>query len=182
MLIVQGNLHPYVFKRIWNLAEQTVNRFETICQNLVNAILDGVTVAKISDPDFTAGLPNPLDTALTLLEPSRVPGKVDIDERPEALQVQSLGGSVSAEQQHEVATADTGLENIPVATLKSAFAPKTRPIATCVETYINMSEFFELRHFIPDPSNGVVILREKDAAEIEPTARNSRMGSAKIAN
>ena len=63
---------------------------KTVCQHLVDPILDRVTVAEIGDPDFATRLPDALDTAFALLKPSRVPGKVDIDERAEALEVESL--------------------------------------------------------------------------------------------
>ena len=45
-----------------------------------------------------------------------------------------------------------------------------------------MCELRAFCHFITDPADGVVILREQDATQIEPAARDSRMGAAKIAD
>ena len=59
-------------------------------KHLVNAIFDRVTISEIRNPDFAARLADALNAALALLEPRRVPGKVDVDERAEALKVQTL--------------------------------------------------------------------------------------------
>ena len=84
MLVVEGDLHPHIFQRVRDLAEQAVNRFEAVGEHLVDAVLDLVAVAKIGDPDFAARLPDTLDAAFALLESRRVPRKVDVDERTEA--------------------------------------------------------------------------------------------------
>jgi hypothetical protein len=70
--------------------EQPMNRLQTVCQHLVDAVLYGITVSEIRDPDFGARLPDALDAAFALLKTGRVPGKVDVDERAQALEVQSL--------------------------------------------------------------------------------------------
>jgi hypothetical protein len=71
-----------------------VKRFETLSQYSVDTILYGVAVSEIGDPDFGARLSDALDAAFTLLKPGGIPGKVDIDERAEALKVQALRGGV----------------------------------------------------------------------------------------
>ena len=90
LLVVERDMNPYILKRVWDLAEKPMNRFETVGQHLVDAILDGVAVSEIGDPYFGARLADALDAAFALLKPSRIPRKVDIDERAEALEVKAL--------------------------------------------------------------------------------------------
>jgi hypothetical protein len=69
-----------------------VDGFKAIRENLVNTIFYRTPISEIRDPDLWPGLPNTLDTPLSLLKPSGVPGEIDVDERAETLQIQSLRG------------------------------------------------------------------------------------------
>ena len=50
-------------------------------------ILYRVTVSEISNPYFASCLTDTLDTSFALLKPSRIPRKIDVDERAEALKI-----------------------------------------------------------------------------------------------
>ena len=90
LLVVERDVRPHILKRVGNLAEQPMNRLQTARRHLVDAVLDGVAVSEIGDPDFGTDLPDALDAAFPLLKPSWVPGKVNIDERAETLELQPL--------------------------------------------------------------------------------------------
>jgi hypothetical protein len=57
----------------------------------MDAVFDGVTVMEIGNPNFSACLSNALNAAFTLLKSCWVPGKVNIEERAEALE-KAIGG------------------------------------------------------------------------------------------
>lgn len=95
--VVLGDFDPDILEGVWNLAEYPVDGFQTLGEDAMDFVFDGVAVAHVGDPYFTADLPDALDAALPLLEARRVPWKVDIDERAEALKVETLGGGIGAE-------------------------------------------------------------------------------------
>jgi hypothetical protein len=124
-LIVLGYLDPDILEGVGDLTEEFMDRFEAIGKNLVNSIFDRVAVAEIGYPDFNPGLADSLDTSLSLLQPSRVPRKVNVDEGAEPLQVESLGGSVRPEKEAELSLTDPLFQVVAVASLEAAAPPKT---------------------------------------------------------
>ena len=107
-----------------------------------------------------------LDAALALLQPGRIPGQVDIDERAQALQVQALRCSVGAQHEFEFTRTHAALEYIAVATLKPTITPKARAVAACVEPDVHARKLWPLGHLVANPAHRVVILREQDAATL----------------
>ena len=103
-------------------------------------------------------------------------------QRAESLQVEPFRSSVSAKQQFEVASADSLLEHISITTLKGSVAPQPRPVATSIEANVHARKLCALRQFITDPTHGVVILREQNAAQTEPIACHAGMGSQQVAD
>jgi hypothetical protein len=71
-------MRPHVRQSVRDLSKQFVNRFQAVCQNLVDAVFNRAAVSEIGNPDFRSGLPDALDAAFALLKPSRVPRK-DVD-------------------------------------------------------------------------------------------------------
>lgn len=64
-----------------------MKRCEPIGQHLVNAVHDEIAIAEVGDPDFNARPPDSLNTTFALLEPGRIPGNLDVDDRAEALEL-----------------------------------------------------------------------------------------------
>src|SRR5580692_4556037 len=124
----------------------------------MNSILDRASVAEIGDPYFAASLPNALDAAFALLKPSWVPGKVNIDQCAETLEVEALRSRIRAEQELEIPGPNTVLQNDPVATLEFTFTPEAGTLATSVETDVHACKLRTLGRLIADPTNSVVIL------------------------
>lgn len=58
-----------------------------------------------------------MDAAFALLQAGGVPGKVDVDQGAEALQVEALGGFIGAEQHLDLAFAHPVFEQGEVAAL-----------------------------------------------------------------
>jgi hypothetical protein len=73
-----------------------VDRLEAFGQHTVHLAFHGVAVAQDGDPHLVAGLADALDAALALLQTGGVPGKVDVDQGAETLQVEALGSGVGA--------------------------------------------------------------------------------------
>ena len=99
----ERDLHPDVFERVRQLAEQAGDALQALGQELVHAILHRAGVAHVVDIDFGPDLTDALNAPLALFKPGGVPGKVQVDERAEALQVQSFRGRVSAQEQPDFA-------------------------------------------------------------------------------
>ncbi len=93
-----------------------------------------------------------------MLKPGWVPGKVNIDQCAEALEVEALRSRIRAEQEFEIPGPNTVFQNIPVATLELAFTPKAGTLATSVETNVHACKLRTLGRLIADPTNSVVIL------------------------
>ena len=62
-----------------------------------------------------------------------VPGKVDVDQGAEPLQVEALRGGISSKQQLDLTTADTVLQQGAVAALETAAQPEPRTVAAGIE-------------------------------------------------
>ena len=62
----------------------------------MNSIFDGTTVSEIRDPHFAPRLSYALDTTLALLQPSRIPGKVEMIKVPSTSRVVRVNTPASA--------------------------------------------------------------------------------------
>ncbi len=63
------------------------------------AVLHRVSIAQVVDTDLVAHLPDPLDTALTLLESRRIPREVQIHEGTKPLEVQPFRGGIGTNEE-----------------------------------------------------------------------------------
>src|SRR5688572_25561226 len=136
----------------------------------MDAVFNRLTISEIRDPDFASDLSDALDATFALLEASRIPRQVDVDERAKPLEIQALRGRIRAQQQLEVALPDPALEDVSVTSLELSASPEAGAVAAAVESDVHVGEIRSLGQFIADPANGVVILREQDAASVEPAA------------
>src|SRR5919106_1199257 len=112
--LAQCDSDPYILEDIGYLAEEAGDVLQPLRQQGVDAIFDGAGITQVVDIDCVAELANALDAALALLQARRVPRQIEIDERPQALQVQYLGSGIGPEQQAELAAAHAGLFADPV--------------------------------------------------------------------
>jgi len=86
----------------------------------VHFVFHGVAVAEVGDPDLIAGLAVALDSALELLQAGSIPGKVNLDQGAEPLQVEAFLGGISSEQQLDLTTADSVFQHGAVTALETA--------------------------------------------------------------
>ncbi len=86
----QRHVDPDILQHIRNLAEQRVDALKAGRQQLMNAVFDGASVTHVVNEDRVVELADPLDAALSLFEPCRIPRQVEVDERSEALEIQTF--------------------------------------------------------------------------------------------
>jgi hypothetical protein len=82
LFISQGDRDPYILQCVRYLAEQIVNCLETAGKQLVYTVFDRASVAHVEDEDLVPYLADALDATLPLLQACRVPGQVQINQRP----------------------------------------------------------------------------------------------------
>ena len=114
LFVSQGGGDPDVFQGIWYLSEHVPNVHQSLRQELMDAVFHGTPVAHIVDQDLGPQLADPLDPSPALFQPRRIPGKVQIDERPQSLEVEPLRRGVRSDDQAQFPGRNSFFDFIPV--------------------------------------------------------------------
>lgn len=102
-------------------------------QNAVHLFFHRVAVAQVGDPHLITGQPDALDPTLALLQAGRAPGKINVDQGAEPVQVEALGSGINANQQLDLPIAQAILQQRAVVVLEAATKPEARAAAAGVK-------------------------------------------------
>src|SRR4051812_27338607 len=87
-------LDPVIFDRVWEATEDVITVLHASRYDLVHQLVLSVVIHEVQHVDRPACLTEPLDPSQPLLEPRRVPGKINVDKCAESLKVQTLASGV----------------------------------------------------------------------------------------
>ena len=136
--IPQGGSDPDVFQSVRDLAEHIPDILQSLGQELMNPVLHGILVAHVIDQYLRAQLADPLNPSFALFQPRRVPGKVEIDERPQSLEVEPLRGGVRSDDQAQFPGRNSFFDFIPVHATEGTFFddPRFRRIGVDADLFV----------------------------------------------
>ncbi len=136
------------------LTTASAQQQEAHSNDIAGVILLGLPVASLSGSNIASQV-------------ARLKGERDAIER--ALTMNDCAAAVKAEAPVSVAATREGDEDLRNVT-SVVPAMSEQWVASGVEADIHVGKLGALDQFIPDPADGVVILREEDAPEVQPTA------------
>lgn len=126
----------------------------------MHLVFHGVALAQVGDPHLVVGLADALDAAFALLLANGIPGKVDVDQGAESLQIEALGCCIGAEQHLDLALAHPVFEQGGVAALEAPTQPEAGTVAAGVEADHQIAgDVGVLGQLHPHPTQGVLALR-----------------------
>jgi len=120
--VVFGHRHPSVFEGVGQLSEEIADRSKPLRQHLMNAVFDRPSIAQVIDEDGVADLADALDPAFPLFESCWVPRQVQVDQRAEPLQIQSLRRCIGADDEPHLVRTHALLDDLAVQPREVAFS------------------------------------------------------------
>jgi hypothetical protein len=83
----KSHIDPHIFEYIRKLAEELEDPFQSVGEESVNTVFNGVFIPHVADEDLVPPLTYTLDAAFALCQASRIPGKVQINEGAKTLEI-----------------------------------------------------------------------------------------------
>ena len=101
--LILGNFNPDIFKNIGDLSEHRIDALEPVREKIMDPILRRTAISEVEDPDVVIHLTDALDPAFSLFKSCRVPGKVEINKSPGALEIEPLACGIGADEKADLA-------------------------------------------------------------------------------
>ena len=138
----------------------------------MDTILHRTLIAHVVDQNLRPQLADALDPSFALLQPRRIPGKVEIDEGTQSLEVEPFRCGVRPDDQTQFSTGNPLLDLIAVQAAEFALLDYPRFCCAGLDGDDLCRQAFG--QSFPQPEDRIVILAENDAAQRQPSARDGR--------